>query len=88
MVAPPGNQAANGENKLQPEATGGPGLLDKANLYFSHLKSMMGKGEVFCALTVFLQKPRVFQRVAQKIVHEWVLSVHFCTPFPSSELAP
>jgi len=28
MVAPPGNQAANGENKRQPEAMGGPGLLD------------------------------------------------------------
>ena len=27
-VAPPGNQAANGENKLQPVAMGGPGLLD------------------------------------------------------------
>jgi len=27
-VAPPGNQAANRENKLQPKATGGPGLLD------------------------------------------------------------
>jgi len=27
-VAPPGNQAANGENKRQPEAMGGPGLLD------------------------------------------------------------
>ena len=24
----PGNQAANGENKLQPVAMGGPGLLD------------------------------------------------------------
>jgi len=30
MVAPPGNQAANGENKRQPEAMGGPGLLDKS----------------------------------------------------------
>jgi len=28
-VAPPGNQAANGENKRQPEAMGGPGLLDR-----------------------------------------------------------
>ena len=28
-MAPPGNQAANGENKLQPVAMGGPGLLDK-----------------------------------------------------------
>jgi hypothetical protein len=28
-VAPPGNQAANRENKLQPIATGGPGLLDR-----------------------------------------------------------
>jgi hypothetical protein len=28
MVAPPGNQAANRENKLQPIATEGPGLLD------------------------------------------------------------
>jgi hypothetical protein len=27
-VAPPGNQAANGENKLQPVAMGGSGLLD------------------------------------------------------------
>jgi len=27
-VAPPENQAANGENKLQPVAMGGPGLLD------------------------------------------------------------
>jgi len=27
-VAPPGNQAANREYKLQPIATGGPGLLD------------------------------------------------------------
>jgi hypothetical protein len=27
-VAPPGNQAANRENKLQPKATEGPGLLD------------------------------------------------------------
>jgi len=28
-VAPPGNQAANGENKPQPAALGGPSLLDK-----------------------------------------------------------
>ncbi len=28
-MAPPGNQAANGEHKLQPVAMGGPGLLDK-----------------------------------------------------------
>jgi hypothetical protein len=28
-VAPPGNQAANGENKLQPVAMGVPGLLDR-----------------------------------------------------------
>jgi len=28
MVAPPGNQAVNGENKRQPAATGGLGLLD------------------------------------------------------------
>ena len=28
MVAPPGNQAANGENKPQPTAMGGPSLLD------------------------------------------------------------
>jgi len=28
LVAPPGNQAANREYKLQPIATGGPGLLD------------------------------------------------------------
>jgi hypothetical protein len=28
-VAPPGNQAANGENKRQPAATGVLGLLDK-----------------------------------------------------------
>jgi len=31
-VAPPGNQAANGENKLQPVAMGGPGLLDKPSI--------------------------------------------------------
>jgi len=29
-VAPPGNQAANRENKLQPIAMEGPGLLDNA----------------------------------------------------------
>jgi len=37
-VAPPGNQAANGENKLQPVAMGGPGLLDlgcKSSLLFA-----------------------------------------------------
>jgi hypothetical protein len=28
-MAPPGNQAANGENKRQPEAMGGSGLFDK-----------------------------------------------------------
>ncbi len=28
-MAPPGNQAANRENKLQPIATEGPGLLDQ-----------------------------------------------------------
>ena len=27
-MAPPGNQAANGENKLQPVAMGDPSLLD------------------------------------------------------------
>jgi len=26
---------------------------DDTSLYFSHLKSMMGRGEVFCALTPF-----------------------------------
>ena len=31
MVAPPGNQAANGENKRQPIAMGVLGLLDKAS---------------------------------------------------------
>jgi hypothetical protein len=30
-VAPPGNQAANRENKLQPIAMEGPGLLDKSH---------------------------------------------------------
>jgi hypothetical protein len=30
MVAPPGNQSANGENKLQPAATEVPGLLDRS----------------------------------------------------------
>jgi len=39
-VAPPGNQAANGENKLQPVAMGGPGLLDYAQLQLSP-KSLM-----------------------------------------------
>jgi hypothetical protein len=31
-VAPPGNQAANEENKLQPVAMGGPGLLDNGSV--------------------------------------------------------
>ena len=31
-VTPPGNQAGNGENKLQPVAMGGPGLLDNLTL--------------------------------------------------------
>jgi len=35
-VAPPGNQAENGENKLQPIAMEGPGLLD--NKEFRMLK--------------------------------------------------
>ncbi len=29
IVAPPGNQAANGEHKHRPAASGGPSLLDR-----------------------------------------------------------
>ena len=32
MVAPPGNQAENGENKPQPVASGETGLLDSLKL--------------------------------------------------------
>jgi hypothetical protein len=45
-VAPPGNQAANGENKLQSEAMEDPGLLDlnvtsvnSYNIQYYHLKA-------------------------------------------------
>jgi hypothetical protein len=34
-VAPPGNQAVNRENKLQPVATEGPGLLDPSARFTS-----------------------------------------------------
>jgi len=37
-VSPPGNQAANGENKLQPVAMGVPGLLDQSSLLPEEIK--------------------------------------------------
>jgi hypothetical protein len=42
-VAPPGNQAANGENKLQPVAMGGPGLLDRNRIYILKYQSLCHK---------------------------------------------
>lgn len=44
-MAPQGNQAANGENKLQPVATGGPGLLDNVHCVASHIRQNFARLE-------------------------------------------
>jgi len=43
MVAPPGNQAANGENKGQPVATRGLGLLDIIPIVPARQRSRSGE---------------------------------------------
>jgi hypothetical protein len=43
-VAPPGNQAANGENKSQPVVSGETGLLESTNLYFHRQKATSYQG--------------------------------------------
>ena len=54
MVAPPGNQAANGENKPQPVASGETGLLDSDQPFFRKDKMVIMISSCFIRIMTIL----------------------------------